>query len=322
MDAEENKTAYKNYRVEWWEVPGRDENWKNEMIRTLPGGEIEFNQEYACEFLGSSYTLVDINALKRLKHSQPLINHPYDKNVRIYELPKKGSEYIIVGDGAKGGGDAFAFHIIDISAFPLKQVACANLKIPYLKVPMILDNIGRAYNDAMIILENNEGAGTSVADLLYQVYEYENIFKENDKKWLGFRTTAGNRNKILTHLKLFIENSKLIIKDKDTIGQLFNFVQIKGKYQAGMGSNDDLVMSLALLFAPYLDINNFENYSQFIANIESEDQNIEDNTEVFFSGYMDEGINMSTNDTPLDTTPKNKFIDGYYVVSEENIELW
>jgi hypothetical protein len=212
MDAEDGKTGYKNFKVEWWEIPGRDENWKQKIIGTLSGGLVEFNQEYACEFLGSSYTLVDIEALKRLKYANPILNEHYHKEIRIYQHPKPTNNYIIVGDGAKGGGDHFALHIIDVTSFPLKQVASANLTTPYLKVPMMLNTLGLAYNNAMIILENNEGAGTSVADLLYQVYEYENIFLEKDKKWFGFRTTAGNRNKILTHLKLFIENNKLIFR--------------------------------------------------------------------------------------------------------------
>ena len=56
-------------RVEWWQVPGRDEEWKRREIAAL-GSEEDFNQEYGCQFLSSSRLLLDSQTLKRLKSNE------------------------------------------------------------------------------------------------------------------------------------------------------------------------------------------------------------------------------------------------------------
>jgi hypothetical protein len=47
------ENSFNPVRVDWWQVPGRDEKWKNEEIANL-GSEELFNQEYGNQFLSSS----------------------------------------------------------------------------------------------------------------------------------------------------------------------------------------------------------------------------------------------------------------------------
>ena len=37
-------------------MPGRDSKWKEETIRNT--SEVQFTQEFECEFVGSTYTLI------------------------------------------------------------------------------------------------------------------------------------------------------------------------------------------------------------------------------------------------------------------------
>jgi hypothetical protein len=53
----EGKNSYKAIRVDWWQVPGRDEKWKKQEIANL-GSEELFNQEYGNQFLASSRLLL------------------------------------------------------------------------------------------------------------------------------------------------------------------------------------------------------------------------------------------------------------------------
>lgn len=53
-------------RVDWWQVPGRDEAWKQAEIGNL-GSEELFNQEYGNQFLSSSSLLLGSNELKKIK---------------------------------------------------------------------------------------------------------------------------------------------------------------------------------------------------------------------------------------------------------------
>jgi hypothetical protein len=52
------KNDFKTMRVYWWQVPGRDEKWKQDQIKML-GSEILFRQESELAFIGYNY-LVEI----------------------------------------------------------------------------------------------------------------------------------------------------------------------------------------------------------------------------------------------------------------------
>lgn len=66
--AVERKNAYNSIRVDWWEVPGRDEEWKRREIANL-GSEELFNQEYGNQFLASSRLLLSSKMLEFLKRT-------------------------------------------------------------------------------------------------------------------------------------------------------------------------------------------------------------------------------------------------------------
>jgi len=66
--ATEGKNAYNAIRVDWWQVPGRDEEWKRREIANL-GSEELFNQEYGNQFLASSRLLLSSKMLEFLKRT-------------------------------------------------------------------------------------------------------------------------------------------------------------------------------------------------------------------------------------------------------------
>lgn len=299
QEAENGKSLFKNFKVNWWEVEGRDDNWKHTMISTLPGGEQEFLQEWAAEFMGSSKTLVDVKHLQALNYEDYEVDTEYLPNLRIYRRPEENHRYIMSIDGAKQGKDKTAIQIIDISKFPFEQVASLDTKINHVIATASIGKLGKYYNNAFIIAENNEGAGTYIADTLYHAYEYENIYKQKNKDNFGFQTNRKTRPTILNFLKLFIEKNKLIVRDKTTIDQLFTFVEKNGKYQADTGKFDDLVMCLAIIFAPFLDLNIYDDYEKFLdsldMDISSTDEENQEMIEMLNIGYFDDGIEETVN---------------------------
>jgi hypothetical protein len=60
---------YTAIRVDWWDVPGRDEAWKAREIANL-GSEEAFNQQYGCQFLSSSSLLLSSEELLKLKQNE------------------------------------------------------------------------------------------------------------------------------------------------------------------------------------------------------------------------------------------------------------
>ena len=64
----EGKNNYKSIRVDWWQVPGRDERWRRQEVANL-GSEELFNQEYGNQFLASSRLLFDSHTLTLMKRT-------------------------------------------------------------------------------------------------------------------------------------------------------------------------------------------------------------------------------------------------------------
>ena len=171
-DAEEGKSSYHPFKIEWFRVPGRDEHFKETMIKTLNGGLLEWNQEYECSFIGSSDTLIDMEKLAMVKEGRILSEPYFGDDIKVFKEPKPGHTYIMSADGAKGTIDSFAIGVFDVTSLPFEQVVSGKVNGSYLNAPPIFYNILKTYNTAYFICENNEGAGTSILDILNLQYNY------------------------------------------------------------------------------------------------------------------------------------------------------
>ena len=286
--------------VDWRKVPRYDrkgnlidpETFKQQVIDR--DGLQFFLQAYACEFLGSSHTLISGDVLKEIESVKPkdrIFVQGTEEFVKIYEEPLENHKYILSVDPAKDGRDYFALHMIDVTKFPFKQVASGRLQIDYLLMPNFLYDFANSYNTAFTIIENNEGAGQSIADTLKRDFEYENLYYDRTgnkfKNYPGFRTTTKSRAQLLETLKLLIENKKLEICDADTILELQRFILVKKKFQAEEGFHDDLVMSLAIAFCLFNDIQNFEDFKEVTKSIYSESET--DFADYITIGNFDDG---------------------------------
>lgn len=275
-----------------------------------------------CSFLGSSHTLISSEKLKEFTSKEPL--EIRDGKLKIYEYPEKGHQYICAVDPAKDGQDAFAVQIIDITGFKFKQVASAQLQIDYLLMPEYINDWCQYYNLPYLIIENNEGAGQSIADQMKNDYEYENLHHDIDtgskkkKKYPGFRTSSKSRKLILQTMKLFIENNNLEINDKETIKEFFTFILLNNKYQADENCHDDMIMSLALIFAPFCNAKNFDDMKDLIKNLYSEEVEGTETDKSSFTEYLnigsfDDGTNIDEEYMPKSTwNGYNMEPDGFY----------
>lgn len=257
-DAQEGKNDFNTIFVPWYIVPGRDVAWKEEILR-LNGGDLQkFAQEFECEFLGSSATLIEGSTLKRLVENQkePIAQ---DINMRQYEEPEENHRYVIVADTSEGKGlDYSAAHVIDITKMPYKQVYTfrSNQQTPA-DYARYLFNMSKLYNDSMVMLEIN-GVGGIVAEILFNEYEFENMIYTEHGGREGRRITSGfgknvDRGLRMTPkvkqigcslLKLLIEKDELEIIDQNTVYEFSRFSKKNDTYKAEQGATDDLVMPL------------------------------------------------------------------------------
>lgn len=291
------------YEVDWRDVPRYDkdgnvlnpETFKQQVIDKY--GEVYFNQNYANSFIGSSYTLVNAESLSKFTSVDPILKK--DNMLDVFKEPQKKHSYILSVDTAKDGQDFFSVHVVDITKFPFEQVASCNIQTDYFLMPEYLDDWGKWYNNAYMIIENNDGSGQSVADMMKNDYEYENLHYDTTydavkrrnvkKKYPGFRNTPRTRKLVLDTLKLFIENGNLIVNDFHTIDQFYTFILVNGKYQADDGCHDDLVMALAISFAPFCNTKNFSEMKTIIKNFyDNSKQSDEDFSSNMIYGRFDD----------------------------------
>ena len=145
--AVEGNSEFAPFRVDWWQVPGRDEAWRVREINNL-GSEEAFNRQYGNQFLASSNLLLPGTTLKRLrKHEREYIVHEFKEfdnaQLDVYRFLKwhpdepvddlKNPEryYVMSVDIAEGtGGDYSVINVFEI--------------VPMLKKHFHLLEIGRA----------------------------------------------------------------------------------------------------------------------------------------------------------------------------------
>ena len=256
--ARENRNGYIYIEVPWQRVPGRDDVWKKETLEGMDFDTQKFSQEFECNFLGSSGTLIEGSKLKNLVSRNPVGETQF---MKVYEQPEKDHVYACIVDVSRGKGlDYSAFHIIDVTSMPYKQ-ACIyrdNTITPIDYAEIIYRTIKR-YNDAYTLVEVND-IGEQVAEVLHYEFEVETLmftesagrsgkristgFSKNSDK--GVRTTKSVKSVGCNMLKMLIEQDQLIINDFQTINELSTFSRRGVSYEAESGCHDDLVMGLVL----------------------------------------------------------------------------
>ena len=262
-DAEKGRNGFVPLFIPYWEIPGRDQAWADNQHRLL--GDLKFNQEVLCKFLGSSLTLVSANSIAQMSAGDIVFQKDgldvYEKPVRTDAMEGTTERvYCLVADTAKGvGGDYSAFVVVDMTELPYRVVAkYRDNKISPLLYPSVIQKVATEYNKAYVLIEIN--SSEQVADILYNEYEYDNIIMVNrsgdgqvisggfggGRTQLGVVTDKRIKRIGCSNFKTLVEEKRLLIPDADIISEISTFIQIKNSYAADEGYHDDLVMPLVL----------------------------------------------------------------------------
>ena len=237
---------FKNFRVDWWDVPGRDEEWKNETIANT--SQLQFDQEFGNTFFGTGDTLVSADCLLSLR-SKPYIRELEGNTLRIYEEPIEKHDYIMTVDVSKGRGQDYStFTLIDISVRPFRQVAVyRNNTISPILFPNIIYKYAKVYNEAYVVVEAND-QGSVVCNGLYHDLEYENVHVESSVKAnaIGIEITRKTKRLGCSAIKDILESGKLEIVDDRTILEISTFEARGQSYEASDGNHDDLMINLVM----------------------------------------------------------------------------
>lgn len=187
----------------------------------------------------------------KIQLSQGLSKY-YSKSLFIYEPPKSGERYYIGVDSSEGlKQDYSACIVLDKDGKEVCMFKNNSIK-PY-QFAEFVNNLGRFYNNAYLIVEKASG-GHSVIERLRYDYKYLNMskFKTYDQLGktivqVGFDTNAKTKGIIINDFVELFETKQILINSIEVLEEMKVFVaDDRGSMNSMRGYHDDLVMAFAL----------------------------------------------------------------------------
>jgi hypothetical protein len=264
VEAEDATGMFNPIKLHWTVHPDRDESWRTEQDTLL--GPSSAAQECDCDFLTSGTGVIDAMILEKLRKShciEPAEKRGIDSNMWVWEQPNYNKDYIVCADVGRGdSADYSAFHVIELES--LTQVAEYKGRINTKDFGNMLVSVATEYNDALLIVENNNIGWATIQQIIDR--DYPNLFytskdlqyvdvqhqitnkhyREEKKMVAGFSTTSKTRPLIISKLEEFFREESVIVRSNRLIDELQTFVYINNRAEAMRGYNDDLVMSFAI----------------------------------------------------------------------------
>jgi hypothetical protein len=255
--AEEGDNNWKAERIDWWEIPGRDEKWKHDTIKTL--GSLEtFSQEFGNEFLhGGESSLNEqlYNSCLRDCREPEFIFE--EGKYLLWEEPKEGRLYTVGVDVSEGVNEcASVAQILDITDLShVEQVAVFHTRNtpPFQFTSKLLDILNQ-WGRPPVCIERNS-CGAQVVEQLKFTHGYENIVswgaKAGDKtefKRVGILSHTNTKYRGITNMRYWVNELKAIkFRDINTLKEFKTFIRYPNNTwgaRPGADSYDDRVMAL------------------------------------------------------------------------------
>ena len=255
--AEEGDNNWKAERIDWWEIPGRDEKWKNDTIKTL-GSTETFSQEFGNEFLHGGESSINESlyntALRDCREPEFVFDNG---KYLVWEEPKENRLYVAGADTSEGVNEAASVvQILDITDLTnIEQVAVYHTRdtAPFAFTTKLLEILNQ-WGRPPVCIERNS-CGAQVVEQLKFTHGYENIVswgaKAGDKtefKRIGILSHTNTKYRGITNMRYWINELKVFkFRDINTLKEFKSFIRYPNNTwgaRPGSDSWDDRVMSL------------------------------------------------------------------------------
>ncbi len=245
-------------RIDWWDVPGRDEEWKQLQIELL-GSEEKFRQEFGNTFLDQADGAVGASVIEMFKRERkdPIWSSA-DGNYVVFEYPSSKCLYVVGVDVGEGIGRASSVaQVLDVTDLQnIKQVAIfASSRIEPYHFANALSVIGQSWGMPPILIERNN-CGAQTIDALFHNNSYEKIVsyskisekeRYNSTRNLGVLSHTNIRFDGIQNMRYWINHLQVVkVNDMSTISEFETFVRFPNGTFRKKGENffDDRVLAL------------------------------------------------------------------------------
>lgn len=267
-------TVWIAHKINWWEVPGRDEAWKQRELKRL-GSQEAFDKEYGCIFTQSSTDkLITDDRVVKLKESAensdavvsilPLNpKNPDDKltYTRYFEY-EEDHTYVAGIDCAEGTGqDSSVIYIFDITHTDSIKLAAkfdSTKTIPE-EFANVIYRLWYKYGKPKIMIETN-ACGLAVLEALKNLsrtqndklrFELNSIVKYNRPAGhTGINSNNQSKSKSMLNLQNLVQSNRygFILPDDELFRELPFCEKRSGSgnvtYKALKGHHDDHILAL------------------------------------------------------------------------------
>jgi len=247
-----------------------------------------------CDFSSSGDTLLNKDTIKYYEDNimEPVERRGINSNYWIFRRARNDKDYAVIVDTSRGDSNDYStVQVIDIEN--MEQVAELKDMISPKDLGNLIVAIASEYNDALLIVENNNMGYQTVTTAIDRGYKNVYYSPKNDQitadQWInkmqnqdqltpGFNTSVKTRPLIIEKFREFMDNKVFIINSRRTVDETKTFIWKNHKAQAQSGYNDDLIIPLGIVAylrdtALRFKKNNLELTKISIANI----TNINDN---------------------------------------------
>ena len=264
VQAEEGRGMFNDIKLHWSVHPDRDETWRAEQDELL--GLQGAAQECDCDFITSGTSVIDGTGLENCRKAhceEPSEKRGIDGNLWIWKPPNYTRDYIVCADVGRGdSADFSAFHVIDVEN--VEQVAEYKGKLGTKDFGNMLVSISTEYNDALLIIENNNIGWAAIQSVIDR--GYPNLFyASKDLQYVdterqmtnkinrmerqmtpGFSMSMKTRPLVVAKLEEFFREKAVTVQSQRLVDELFVFIYNGQKAEAMSGYNDDLVMAFGI----------------------------------------------------------------------------
>jgi hypothetical protein len=331
--AEKETNGWTAERIDWWDVPGRGEKWRKQMVAAL-GSDEAFQQEFGNTFLDAGNSAVGASVIERFKENKKPAIHTSDEGAyKVFEVPDINKLYAIGVDVGEGIGRASSVaQVLDVTDLTdIKQVAVygTNTVEPYHYANKLVNLCYQWGNPPLLVERNNCGA--QIIDALFHKHMYEKIVScsklantgsFSNTRHLGILSHNNLRFAGVANMRYWVNFLQVVhINDLDTIKEFETFIRYpNGTYRKKNDQfYDDRIMSLVwalFILEPeicqqYFEVKEFDDQNKplRIGNL--------DYYEPDKSLYKVKDLNNSNNITTLGNTEESMFQP---LVSEKEFE--
>jgi hypothetical protein len=222
--------------------------WRRKQWKTLHNlAAQEYAEDPSSCFLVSGESIFEISAIEQaMALAGQEVRIEDNGRLLIWCPPQAGRSYIVGVDTAGGGseGDYACAQVIDREL----GVQCAELRghFPPLELAKRVRDLGRRYEDALVVVEQNNHGHAVLVHLGY--LECKNLYENSGE--LGWLTTAANRPAMIENMVAVLRAEPELFHSKRLLEECRTFVRNpEGGACAGVGAYDDCVMAMAIALA-------------------------------------------------------------------------